>query len=214
MLIAIAASFLTLAYTTQQQTPDFAEAIRANSDAAQAYTHKRRTQVTLKGNTRTKVDQIRYVDGTMQATPVEGGDQRQQASRGGRRGGPMMRKRVEKKVKEAREDAQELMALLQKYLHPGPALLEKGKIERTETSAKVVAQGLVKPKDTFELSWNTAAKQPDSMSIRTDLDGDPVTINVKFAKLPDDGPFYAANTTIARPKKDLTIRVENFDYVK
>ncbi|BDC53029.1 hypothetical protein F183_A53440 [Bryobacterales bacterium F-183] len=165
---------------------DIGEIMRANQDALQMYTHKRRTEITYKDNTRTRVDEVRYVDGVMKVTPVSGGGG--QGDGGQRRkAGPLARKRVEKKVREMREDAQELVAALQQYLQPS----EKS-----------------------QLTWDEAAQLPSPISIRKDLKGGPATIQVTFARLPDGGPFYASTATVEQPKKKLTIRVENFDYVK
>jgi len=206
-----AAAVLAIALYTVSQEPalDFAALLRANQDALQAYTHKRRTEVTIKGHTRSRVDEVRHIEGETRVTPVETAP-----ATSGRRAGPLARKRIEKKAKGMREDAQRLTSLLQQYLRPASGLLTKARLERDGAAARIVAEGLVRPKDSFTLVFDAEARQPRSISIRTDLDGKPVTMDVAFARLPEDGPFYPATATIAHPKKDLKVRVENFDYAK
>lgn len=205
---AAAALAIVFCSLSQEPTPDFAALLRANQDALQAYTHKRRTEVTIKGHTRSRVDEVRHIEGETRVTPLE----TPPPPGGGRRAGPLARKRVEKKAKGMREDAQRLTSLLQQYLRPASGLLQKSRLEREGAAAKIVAEGLVRPKDSFTLVFDAGTRQPSSISIRTDLDGKPVTMDVAFRSLPDGGPFYPATATIAHPKKDLKVRVENFDY--
>jgi hypothetical protein len=208
-----AAALAAVIFTSlaQDPAPNIGAWLQSNQDALQAYTHKRRTEITIKGRTRSRLDEIRYLEGETHVTPLEpaGANPRPRL-----RTGPVARKRVEKKAKQMREDAQQLTALLQQYLRPAPALLEKAHIERNGTSAKLTAQDVVRPKDSFTLTFDPGARQPQTISIRTDLDGKPVTMDVSFARLPDGGPFYPAVATIAQPKTELRIRVENFDYTK
>jgi hypothetical protein len=47
----------------------------------------------------------------------------------------------------------------------------------------------------------------------TALEGDPLDGQVEFATIPG-GPNYAARTTVNVPAKQLTAKIENFQYVK
>jgi len=200
------------------QLPAVGQLMQANQEALQRFTHKRRTTISYKDKSRSRVDQVRYLEGKVEATPIEGDGGRNAARSGERRGrrggGPLAQRRIQKKREEMREEADQLSALLHQYFPPPQALFSKAALKSSQSGGilEVTATGVVKSKDSFRFLWNTADKRPQEMAVQTDLDGKPVSITVSFARLPGGGPFHASSVTLSHPKKNLTVRIENYDF--
>jgi hypothetical protein len=217
--IAAAAAVLTMVATAQEPAsllPDVGQLMQANQEALQRFTHKRRTTISFKDKSRSRVDQVRYVEGKVEAVPVDGSGRAPGANGKRRRGGggPLVQRRIEKKRDEMREEAEQLAALLHQYLPPPKGLFGKAKLQQPPSGGliEIAATGVVKPKDSFRFQWNSSEKRPQNLEIRTDLDGKPVSISVTFARLPHDGPFHASSATLSHPKKNLTVRIDNYDF--
>ena len=121
---ALVASIALVALAFGQQKERFAQAQKENSAALKQYTWKSRTEIKMKGESKSvKLEQVRYdLDGKQQKTPI-GEPQQQQAQqggRGGRRGGRLKAKIVENKKKEFAELMQNLGKLVASYAHLPP----------------------------------------------------------------------------------------------
>src|SRR3989304_3373145 len=90
-----------------QQKEQFAQAQRDNAAALRQYTWKTRTEIKMKGESKSvKLEQVRYdLDGKLQKTPIDGpppapAAKEEAGGRGGRRGGKLKEKVIEKKKDE------------------------------------------------------------------------------------------------------------------
>ena len=118
-----------------------------------------------------------------------------------------------------KEERERLEGLLHSYLSPGTdslrTIFAKAALSRMgpgpDADVEIVAKGIMKLSDSFTLVWSVVNHRPASIGIRADLDGKPVQLTLEYAVL-RDGPFYAAHTKIAMPKKETVIRIDNFDY--
>lgn len=220
IVLMIAVATVVAAQAPPEVGPGIGQKMKENAQALRQYTFKRRTEITVKGQSRgARVDQVRYVDGKMEAIPLETPSRRAESAGGRGLRGRMIQKKIEKKKEEMKEDVERLRSLLQHYMSSDSdsmrTVLQKAAISRTgpgpDADVKVVATGLVKPSDSFTLIWSVANHRPARIEIHADLDGKPVQIAVDYASLPA-GPFYAAHTLVSAPKKDLTVNVDTFDY--
>jgi len=220
------ASLVALAtLVTAAQSPDgaaaaqkFGQAAKANAAALKQYTWQMRVQVTHKGEAKpAKLYAMRFDTGgkvektelTAQAPPAEA-----PSGRGGR-----LKERVkDKKIAEAKEWGGELADLVKTYLTPTPDVLQTFFGKATTAAApgglmQIVATDVIAPGDrmVYEITLDTQALK--RFMFNTTLEGDPVAGQVQFATVPN-GPNYAATTTVDVPKKELSAKIENFQYVR
>ncbi|HEX3878126.1 MAG TPA: hypothetical protein VHW24_14135 [Bryobacteraceae bacterium] len=198
---------------------DVGSSMRQNAEALKHYSYKRRTEITVKGQSRgARVDLVRYIGGKIETVPLETPPRPQiQQPRGLR--GKIVESKIEHKKEEMKEERERLEDLLHSYLAPGSdamhKLLEKAAISRigtgTAADIKIVATGVRMPHDSFTLIWSVSNHRPVSVNLQSQLDGKSVLLTVDYAALAD-GVFYAARTMISMPKKETVIRIENFDY--
>jgi hypothetical protein len=222
--LALALLFLTLAVTSGAQSPDrtamaqkFGQAAKANAAALKAYTWQMRVEVTHKGETRpAKLYAMRFdADGKVEKTELSA--QAQAQASGGRERG--MKGRIkDRKIAEAKEWAGELADLVKSYLTPSPPVLQTFFSKSTTVEApgglvQIVATDVIAPGDrlVYEIAPDTQALK--RFIFNTNLEGDPVEGQVEFAPLPG-GPNSAARTTVNIPAKQLSAKIENFQYVK
>jgi hypothetical protein len=219
MSLLLAFALISAAQPAPEIGPGIGQTMRQNAEALKHYSYKRRTEVEIKGQSRgARVDLVRYVDGKMETVPLETPARPNQAMQAHGLRGRMMKKKIESKKEEIKEEVERLRSLLQNY-SPGSDsmrnLLEKATISRTgpdpNADLKVTATGLAKPSDSFTLTWSVANHRPERIEIRAELDDKPVQITSDYAALPN-GPYYAAHTTLSAPKKDLNINIDTFDY--
>ncbi|HEY3841239.1 MAG TPA: hypothetical protein VGL72_31930 [Bryobacteraceae bacterium] len=196
------------------------ETMKRNADVLRHYSYKRRTEITIKGQTRgARTDLVRYVDGKMETVSLgaPGGPDPSTRRRGLR--GKIAESKIEQKKEEMKAERERLEELLHSYLSPGSdamrALLAKAAVSRIgpgpDADVKVVATGLKNPTDSLSLVWSVASHRPVSIELQSQLDGKPVRLVLEYASL-KDGAFYAARTLISMPKKDTVIRIDRFDY--
>jgi hypothetical protein len=210
-----------LGQTAPEAVPGIGQKMKENAEALKQYSYKRRTEIRFKDKSRVSVEQVRYVNGQPETTPLET-PAPPAAVGGGRSGlrGMMARKKIEEKKEEMKEEVARLKSLLQSYTTHGSdsmrQILEKATISRTgpgpNADVRVAATGVVQPSDSFTLLWSAASHRPEKIEIDTDLEKKPVQLAVEYSALPN-GLFYPARTTISLPAKDLTVTVESFDYM-
>ena len=165
-----AVSMLTIAAAVAvagvpEATYGIGQQMKENAEALKHYSHKRRTEIEVKGNSRgTRVDLARYVNGKMETVPLETPARPAESSRGrGLRGG-MIQRKIESKKEEMKNEVEHLKSLLQNY-SPGSdsmrAVLEKASISRTgsepNADLKFVETGVKRPSDSFTLIWSVVS---------------------------------------------------------
>jgi hypothetical protein len=193
----------------------FGDGAKANAAALKMYMWQMRVAVTLKGDPKpAKLFAMRYgADGTIEKTQLTP-DAPPPPEQGGLRG------RIrDKKIAEFKEWAGELVDLCKGYLIPSPALLQSffAKVMTQQVPGGFVqlyATDVISPGDklTYEIDPKTQAI--NRVLFHATLEGDPIDGIVNFANVPGGGPSYASVTTVNAPKKDLTAKIENFQYVR
>ena len=133
------------------------------------------------------------------------------------RGGRLKQRVVQKKTGEMKDYMESAAALIQQYVPPDPADIDSAK-KRSKVAVKPVQGGPVrleftdylKPGDLLAVDVDAAANRLAGLSVNTYLDkaDDAVTLNVKFAALPD-GTNYNAQTTLEAKAKHITVVVQN-----
>jgi hypothetical protein len=192
----------------------FGEGAKANAQALRMYSWKMRVTVTLKGDEKpAKLFAMRFgADGGIEKTEMTPPPPPDET--------PGLKGRIKrKKIAEFKEWAGDLVELCKGYLTPSPALLQSffSKVMTTPVPGGFVqlyAEGVISPGDklTYEIDPKTQAI--NRVLFHATLDGDPIDGIVTFASVPGGGPSYAAMTTVNAPKKQLTAKIENFDYVR
>jgi len=220
------ASFLILAgFVSSAQSPDaaaaaqkFGQAAKANAAALKQYAWQMRVEVTHKGETKpAKLYAMRFgSDGTVEKTQLTADAAPAPAPSG--RGGRLKEHVKDKKVAEAKEWAGELSDLVKGYLTPTPAVLQTFFGKSTTVAApgglmQIVASDVIAPGDKMVYEVAPATQALQRFMFSATLDGDPVSGQVQFATIPN-GPNYAATTTVDVPAKQLSAKIENFQYVK
>jgi len=144
LLAAFALTASSLA--SGQQKEQFAQAQKDNAAALRQYTWKTRTEIKLKGESKSvKLEQVRYdLDGKLEKTPIEGAPApaaQEEAGRRGRRGGGKLKEKViEKKKDEFAELLQSLGQLVGSYAHMPPDKMQAFAANATMTPKQGDAQ--------------------------------------------------------------------------
>lgn len=190
------------------------------------YSWKMRTEFTFEraGETQqiVKLYEVRIdLDGKSQKTELTAPSVQPEAQRGRKHG---IRARVEKKkeskkqekVAEFKEWASALSELSQSYATPSAgtmldffskasyAPLGNGLVE-------VKGRDFLQPGDSVTFVLDGATKTPRSFAFRTTLGRDAVQGKVEYGQVPG-GPRYAKRTTVNVPARQITAKVENYEY--
>jgi hypothetical protein len=181
------------------------------------------TAISLKGEEKSRKQQRVYygADGKLTKTPM--GEPPAQAAqdggggRGRRGGGRLKENIVENKKDNMKEYMEKAAALIQQYVPPNPAQVQKAKDAgnmqvRPPADGKVRVEfhDYVQPKDQMAIDVDAKAALLSALSVATYLEKpeDAVTLNVRFATLPD-GTSYTAQTTLEAKAKNIRVVVEN-----
>ncbi|HSO74072.1 MAG TPA: hypothetical protein VLU47_04480, partial [Blastocatellia bacterium] len=200
----------------QDAKQKFASAQKSNAAAARQYTWKSRTELKLKGESKSvKLEQVRYdANGQLQKTPIDtGAPQTQQPS-----GGRLKQRVVAKKKEEFGELIKGLAGLVNSYAHmpqdkmqaftqnaafkPGQGQ-DAGKIEITGQPGIAAGDSLTLWVDKSTMLFNR-------ISINTVYDKEPVSVAAAYANAP--GLNYMAKATVDYPSKGVQLIVDNYEY--
>ncbi len=225
---ALGASIAFASLAFGQQKEQFAQAQKENSAALKQYTWKSRTEIKMKGESKSvKLEQVRYdLDGKQQKTPI-GEPPQQQAQeeagrRGGRRGGGRVKaKIIENKKEECAELMQSLGQLVASYAHMPPDKMQVFAQNATVAQGQgqggneVLIQGsnAMVPGDTMSVWIDPASFGMRRLEIKTSFEDKPVHFTGEFEAV-KDGPTYPARLTLEYPDKEVELTVENYDYQK
>jgi hypothetical protein len=177
------------------------------------------TAISLKGEEKSRKQQRVYygADGKLTKTPM--GEPPAQAAQGGggRRGGGRLKQRiVENKKDEMAEYLEKAVALIQQYVPPNPAQIQKAKdagnmaLRQQPPDVRVEFHDYVQPSDLMTIDVDAKAALLSALSVATYLEKkeEAVTLNVRFATLAD-GTSYNAQTTLEAKAKNIRVVVEN-----
>jgi len=178
------------------------------------------TAISLKGEEKSRKQQRVYygADGKLTKLPLgEPPAQAAQGGGGGRRGGRLKERVVENKKDEMKEYMEKAAALIHQYVPPNPAQVQKAKDAgnmnvRPPADGKVRVEfhDYVQPSDLMTIDIDAKAALLSALTVATYLEkkDDAVTLNVRFAALPD-GTSYTAQTTLEAKAKNIRVVVEN-----
>jgi len=230
LLVAIAAGILTslpVARVVAQAppTPDqMVAALKQNLADSQKrlrqYEWIETTAISLKGEEKSRKQQRVYygADGTLTKLPLGEPPAQAAPQGGGRRGGGRVKQRVvENKKNEMQEYMEKAAALIQQYVPPNPAQIQKAKDAgrmllrpQPEGKARVEFRDYVQPNDQMAIDIDAKAALLSALTVATYLEKqeDAVTLNVRFATL-SDGTSYTAQTALEAKAKNIRVVVEN-----
>jgi len=179
------------------------------------------TAISLKGEEKSRKQQRVYygADGKLTKLPL-GEPPAQAAPQGGGRGrgrGRLKAKVVENKKNEIQEYMEKAAALIQQYVPPNPAQIQKAKDAdhmllrpQPEGKVRVEFRDYVQPNDQMAIDVDAKAALLSALTVATYLEKqeDAVTLNVRFATLAD-GTSYTAETALEAKAKNIRVVVEN-----
>jgi len=176
------------------------------------------TAISLKGEEKTRKQQrVLYgADGKPIKTPIGAAPAPKPEPSGGR-GGRVKGRIVENKKDEIQDYMEKAVALIHKYVPPTSALIQKAKDAGNLTvkppqDGKVRAEfkDFVQKADLMGIDVDAKALQLLGLNVATYLEKaeDAVTLDVRYATLPD-GTSYVAKTTFDAKAKNITVTVEN-----
>jgi ribosomal protein L24 len=190
------------------------EARKANAALMRQYTWQSRTELIDKGEIRDiRLDQVTYgPDGSLQRVVLNN----QGASLPH---GFLRRSIAENKKKEMEEYLTGLRGLLDQYTLP-----TAGKVLDFMTRATTVGpdasglimmtgSGVVLPGDNLTIWTDAATRQTRKVQVKTYFQNDGVELTATFQTLPG-GPTHVAFAEVIVPAKQLTVQVQNFNYVR
>lgn len=179
-----------------------------NAVKTRDYSWTRRTEVKLKGETKSlKTEIVRYtVDGELQATPI---DETSAKKPKGLRG-----KVAKKKAGEMKDWMADLGQVLKAYSLPTAGnlldFLNKAQVSPDGDGRKLEASDVVQAGDRMSV-WIDANHKMTKTEVSTQHDGSDVKLETDHETTPD-GLDYVARTMILVPDKGVEMTVENFSY--
>src|SRR3989304_381275 len=204
-----------------QQKEQFAQAQKDNAAALRQYTWKTRTEIKMKGESKSvKLEQVRYdLDGKLEKTQIDGAPQppaQEEAGRRGRRGGGKLKEKViEKKKDEFAELLQNLGQLVGSYAHMPPEKMQAFAASATLTPNQgdkkdqllIQRKSALQAGDTMKIWVKPNNYMFRGVEIQTSVEGKPVHFKGGFQPL-TAGPTHSARWGVEYPDKKARATVE------
>jgi len=207
------------------QAPPTPDQVVAALKESLAESHKRirqyewieTTAISLKGEEKSRKQQRVYygADGKLTKVPLAEPPAQAAPSRG--RGGRVKQQVIENKKDDMQEYMTKAVALIQQYVPPDPAQVQKAKDAghmqvhpQPEGKLRVEFRDYFQPNDQLAIDVDAKAARLSAVSVATYLEKteDAVTLNVRFATLAD-GTSYSAQTALEAKAKNIRVVVEN-----
>jgi len=224
--VALAASFAARSGETQQAGPTPQERVAALKQSMQESQTKLRqyewvetTIISLKGEEKGRTQKRCFygADGKLQKVPIGSPAPAQQPAASGGRRGRVKAKVVENKKDDMKEYMERASALVQQYVPPQPADIQRAK-DAGKVTANPAGAGLVrlefpdylKPGDRLSIDVDGAANQLRGLTVSSYLDKaeDAVALAVQLGTLAD-GTSYTAQTTLDAAAKKIRVVIQN-----
>jgi hypothetical protein len=206
-------------------TPDqMVAALKQNLAESQKRLHQyewvETTAISLKGEEKSRKQQRVYygADGKLTKIPLgEPAPKAQPAPSKGRRGGRVKENIVENKKDDMKEYMEKAAGLIQQYVPPNPALIQKAKdagnmkvAPPADGKVRIDFRNYVQPNDQFTIDVDAKATLLSAINVATYLEKpeDTVTLGVRFGTLAD-GTSFTAQTTLEAKAKNIRVVVEN-----
>ena len=221
-LIATGLSFAPVAAQAPPTPDQVVATLKQNLEESQKrlrqYEWVETTVISLKGEEKARKQQRVYYGGDGKLTKVAIGSPAPEAAAGrGGRGGRLKETIVENKKDDMQEYMARATALIQQYVPPNPAQIQKAK-DAGKMTVRPPQQGklrvefpdFVQPSDLLAIDVDAAAAGLTAISVATYLDKreDAVMLDVKFGNL-SDGTSYTAATTLDAKAKNIRVVLTN-----
>jgi len=193
------------------------DAAANNAQAMRSYTWLEKTELSLKGEVKnTKVDSVKYgPDGKVQKTPVvtPPPPEKKRGLRG---------KVVANKTEEMKEELESAAALVQHYVPPSAdkmqIVMNAGTASLSQAGPGAVTltfPGYEKSGDALKLTFDTAVKALQNISVATWLDKpeEPVNLTVTMQSLPD-GLSYPGTIMLSIPSSKIDVKITKSNFQK
>jgi len=227
---SLAAAAVTLVSMAAAQTPPpqvaaLKESLAKNQVALKQYSWVETTVISLKGEVKKQQQKQCYygADGKVQKTPIgEQAPKAQEPSGGGRRGGRLKEKVVEKKVGEVKDYMEDVAALVHQYVPPDAQKIQAvqgGGNLAVQPAAGVTVLNLknyLKPGDLLAIGFDPAALAMRSYNVSSYVEkpgDDAVAMAVTFGSLAD-GTSYPQLIVLDVKAKNIQVKVTNSGYKK
>ena len=180
------------------------------------------TAISLKGEEKSRKQQRVYYGADGKLTKVPMGEPKPAAEpsgggRGRRGGGRVKENIIENKTDDMVEYMGKASALIEQYVPPDPALIQKAKDAKNlavapqpDGKVRLEFKDFVQPKDMMNIDVDAKAALLSAISVATYLEKpeDTVTLDVRFATLAD-GTSYTSQTTLEAKAKNIRVVIEN-----
>jgi hypothetical protein len=199
----------------QEKVAAVKAAMAANKQALAQYTWVEQDTISIKGEQK-KQEHFQVVlgpDGKPQKTSLDAPPQ--ESGREGR----LKKHIIEKKTEEYKDYADQIKALIQKYVPPEKDLIQQAQqqgnlmIGPEGEDLKLTISNYLKSGDNMTMIVDKTEMGLKSLSISTYLNdqSDSVNVTVQFSRIPG-GPNHVSSETINGVSKQLTIAVQNSNY--
>jgi hypothetical protein len=224
--VALGASLGTRSVETQQAGPTPQERVAALKQSMQDSQTKIRqyewietTIISLKGEEKGRTQKRCYygADGKLQKLPIGDPPTAQQPAASGGRRGRVKAQVVENKKGDMKDYMERAAALVQQYVPPQPADIQRAK-DAGKVTANPAGPGLVrlefpdylKPGDRLSIDVDAAANQLRGLTVASYLDQskDAVVLAVQLGTLAD-ATNYTAQTTLDAAAKNIRVVIQN-----
>ncbi len=175
------------------------------------YSWNTRTEVKMDGESKSvKVELIRFTpEGEMQKAMVS------DSSAGAKKPRGIRGKVAKNKIKGMQEWAAELGKLLQQYSLPTSGnildFLDQATVRRTGNMVNLTGRNVIQQGDYMAILVDASSKQLKLITVKTNLDGDAVDVQITSKSL-DDGLSYTARQVVKVPAKKVELTIENYDF--
>lgn len=208
-----------------QRVGDLKDSTAKNKELLAHYTWVETVTISLKGEQK-KIQHYQVItgpDGKPVKTSLDPAPPAQDDSAAGR-GGRLKQRIVTKKKEEYEDYAEEMKSVAGQYLPPNKDLIQaayqKGNVSYAPVPGdaaqiKILIHNYLKPNDSLTIFFDKAQKQIANLTIATYLSdpSDAMNLTVDFSRIPD-GPSHVSSATIEGVSKQLTVVMQNSNYVK
>jgi hypothetical protein len=208
-----------------QRIGDLKDSTAKNKELLAHYTWVETVTISLKGEQK-KIQHYQVVmgpDGKPVKTSLDPAPPAQDDSTGGR-GGRLKQRIVTKKKEEYEDYAEQMKSVAAQYLPPNKDLIQaayqKGNasfapVPGDAGQVKILIHNYLKPNDSLTIVFDKTQKQIANITIATYLSdpSDAMNLTVNFSRIPD-GPSHLSSATIEGVSKQLTVVMQNSNYVK
>ena len=224
--VALGASLAVRSAETQQAGPTPHERVAALKQSMQEsqtrirqYEWTETTIMSLKGEEKGRTQKRCYygADGKLQKVPIGAPPPAQKQPASGGRRGRVKAQIVENKKDDMKEYMERAAALVQQYVPPQPADIQRAK-DAGKVTANPAGPGLVrlefpdylKPGDRLSIDVDASANQLRGLTVASYLDQskDAVVLAVQLGTLAD-GTSYTTQTTLDAAAKNIRVVIQN-----